>query len=55
MSDRLRRIKLGLAFAGLVLAGIAVATEDRRITWAAIGFLAAALAVRLVDRRKPVE
>ncbi len=55
MSDRLRRIKLGLASAGLVLAGVAVATEDRRITWVAIAFLAAALAVRLVDRRKPIE
>ena len=47
----LRRIKLGLAFVGLALAGIAVALDDRRITWMAIAFLAAAMAVRIVERR----
>jgi hypothetical protein len=50
--NRLRRIKLGLAFAGLALAGLAVALDDRRVTWAAIAFLAGALAVRLVGRRE---
>jgi hypothetical protein len=50
--NRLRRIKLGLAFAGLALAGLAVALDDRRIIWMAIAFLAAALAVRLVGRRE---
>ena len=49
--NRLRRIKLTLAFVGLALAGLAVALDDRRITWAAIAFLAGALAVRLVSPR----
>jgi hypothetical protein len=48
----LRRVKLALAFVGMGLAGLAIAVDDRRITWAAIAFLAAALAVRLVERRR---
>lgn len=47
----LRRIKLALAFVGLGLAGLAIAIDDPRITWAAIAFLAAALAVRLLAPR----
>jgi hypothetical protein len=50
--NKLRRIKLALAMIGFVLAGVAVALEDRRVTWAAIAFLAAALAVRLVGTRE---
>jgi hypothetical protein len=53
--NRLRRVKLALALLGLVLAGVAVALDDRRITWMAIAFLAAALAVRIVERRRPPE
>ena len=53
--NRLRRVKLALAFVGLALAGAAVAFENRRLTWMAIAFLAAALAVRIVDRRSPTE
>ena len=49
--NKLRRIKLALAFVGLALAGIAVGLDDRRITWMAIAFLAAALAVRIVDKQ----
>ena len=49
--SKLRRIKLALAFIGLALAGLAVAIDDPRVTWAAIAFLAGALAVRLVSPR----
>ena len=49
--SKLRRIKLALAFIGLALSGLAVALGDPRVTWAAIAFLAGALAVRLVGRR----
>ena len=49
--NRLRIIKLTLAGCGLVAAGIAVARDDRRVTWMAIAFLADALAVRLVTPR----
>jgi len=50
--NRLRRVKLALAFVGMALAGVAVALDDRRVTWMAIAFLAAALAVRIVERRR---
>lgn len=50
--NKLRRIKLALALVGMVLAGVAVALDDRRITWMAIAFLAGALAVRIVERRE---
>jgi hypothetical protein len=50
--NRLRRVKLALAFVGMALAGVAVALDDRRVTWMAIAFLAAALAVRIVERRQ---
>ncbi|HRP08127.1 MAG TPA: hypothetical protein PLL69_06520 [Gemmatimonadales bacterium] len=53
MSAPLRRVKLALAVVGLVLAGVAVFTEDQRITWAAISFLAAALVIRLIDSSRP--
>lgn len=51
--NRLRRVKLALAFVGLVLAGLAVGLDNRRITWMAIAFLAAALAVRMLAPRLP--
>ncbi len=49
----LRRIKLAFVAIGLVGAVVAVATEDRRITWVAIAFLAASLVIRLLDRGRP--
>ena len=48
--SRLRRIKLAFVAIGLVAAVVAVATDDRRITWVAIAFLAASLVIRLIDR-----
>jgi hypothetical protein len=49
--NTLRRVKLALAIVGMGIAGLAIAIDDRRITWVAIAFLAAALAVRLLAPR----
>jgi len=46
------KIRLGLSALGLVLAITAIATENRNVTWAAIGVLAAAVGLRLVGRRR---
>jgi hypothetical protein len=44
------KIRLGLSALGLVLAIAAIATENRNITWAAIGVLAAAVGLRFLPR-----
>jgi hypothetical protein len=46
-------LRLGLALAGFAVALLAIAFEDRRLGWAAIALLAASLAVRLVQHRRP--
>ncbi len=51
--SRLRRLKLVFVAIGMIGAGVAVATDNRQVTWAAIAFLAAALAIRLIDRGRP--
>jgi len=48
---RLTVLRVGLSLAGFGAALLAVALEDRRLTWAAIALLAGSLAVRLVQRR----
>jgi len=48
---RLTVFRVGLSLAGFGAALLAVALEDRRLTWAAIALLAGSLAVRLVQRR----
>jgi hypothetical protein len=50
-SKRLTVLRVGLSLAGFGAALLAVALEDRRLTWAAIALLAGSLAVRLVQRR----
>jgi len=45
------RLRLGLAVAGFAAAVLAVATEDLRIGWAAIGLLVGSLVLRLVQRK----
>ena len=45
-------IRIGVALAGLILAIVAIARDDPRFTWLAIGVLAVALALRLLDRRR---
>jgi hypothetical protein len=46
------RVRLIAGFLGLGLAIAAVATNDKRLTWAAIAALVVALAIRLILRRK---
>ncbi len=47
-----RRVKLGLSFAGLLLAIAAIAFNDTRLTWVAIGALAVSVAMRFLGRGK---
>jgi hypothetical protein len=46
------QLKLGLALAGLLLAMVSVAWEDRRLGWGAIALLAGSLIVRLLIRKR---
>ena len=44
--------QLGFAVAGFVFAIGAAVLDDHRVAWAAIGLLAASLAIRLITRRR---
>ena len=44
------RLRLGLTLAGLALAVLAIARDDKRISWAAIVVLVAVLALRIAER-----
>jgi hypothetical protein len=46
------RARLLAGFLGLGLAIAAIATNDKRLTWAAIAALVVALVIRVVLRRK---
>jgi hypothetical protein len=46
------QLKLGLALAGLLLAVVSVAREDRRLAWGAIALLTGSLIVRLLIRKR---
>jgi hypothetical protein len=46
------RLRRWLAVAGFAWALAGVVVEDRRIVWVAIGILAIALVLRLLDRRR---
>jgi uncharacterized membrane protein len=48
----LTALRIGLALAGFAAALLAVAFEDRRLSWAAIALLAGSLLVRLIQRRR---
>ena len=50
-SRRFTGLRVGLSLAGFVAALLAVALEDRRLTWAAIALLAGSLIVRLLQGR----
>lgn len=50
-SRRFTGLRVGLSLGGFVAALLAVALEDRRLTWAAIALLAGSLIVRLLQRR----
>lgn len=46
----MNRLRLALSVAGLALAALSVARDDRRLGWAAIALLAGALIIRLALR-----
>jgi hypothetical protein len=50
-SKRLTLLRVGLSLAGFAAALLAVALEERRLTWAAIALLTGSLIVRLIQRR----
>jgi hypothetical protein len=45
-------VRRGLVLVGYTLAVLAIAFEEHRVGWAAIGLLAASLLLRLVERRR---
>jgi hypothetical protein len=49
------RLRLALALAGFAAAVIAVVTEDRRISWVAIGLLLVSLLLRVLQRKRSGE
>src|SRR5690606_15803474 len=48
----LPRLRLALSLLGVILALAAVATDDRRMTWAAIAVLLSAVVIRIIARRQ---
>ena len=44
------RIRLALSLSGMVLAVVAIMTNDRRVLWGAVALLAASLILRLFQR-----
>ncbi|MES2305917.1 MAG: hypothetical protein V4558_10425 [Gemmatimonadota bacterium] len=49
----MKRLRTGVALAGILLALIALWRDDRRITWIAIGVLGLAVILRVASRRTP--
>jgi hypothetical protein len=47
------RLRIGLGLAGLLVAVVAVATDNPRVTWGGIALLTASLIVRLLQHRGP--
>jgi hypothetical protein len=47
------RVRLALSLGGMVLAVVAIMTNDRRVVWGAVALLAASLILRLVQRNRP--
>jgi hypothetical protein len=47
------RVRLALSLSGMVLAVVAIMTNDRRVVWGAVALLAASLILRLVQRNRP--
>jgi hypothetical protein len=50
----MNRLRFTLALAGLFLAALSVAFDERRLGWVAIVLLAASLLLRLWLRRRPL-
>jgi hypothetical protein len=49
----MNRLRLLLSVAGFVAAVCAVATDDRRIAWVAIGLLCLSFLLRMLQRKSP--
>jgi hypothetical protein len=45
------RIRLALSLSGMVLAVVAIMTNDRRVVWGAVALLAVSLILRLFQRK----
>jgi hypothetical protein len=50
----MNRLRLALALAGFLLAGLSVAFDERRLGWVAIVLLAASLLLWVWLRRRPL-
>lgn len=48
----LSRLRVGLSLLGLLIVIVAVARDDKRLMWVAIGCLGVSVLVRLVLRRR---
>jgi hypothetical protein len=48
----MNRLRVGLALAGLAVAAVAVAADSEVGGWAAIGLLAGAFIIRLIQHRR---
>jgi hypothetical protein len=46
------RLRIAASLCGILLAVAAVATNDKRLAWAAIGVLVVAFVIRLIVRRR---
>jgi hypothetical protein len=44
------RVRLALSLSGMVLAVVAIMTNDQRVLWGAVALLAASLILRLLQR-----
>lgn len=48
----MNRLRIGLALAGLIVAALAVAADNRLAGWLAIALLAGSLVIRLIQHRR---
>lgn len=47
-----QRVRIALSLTGLLLAVVAIATQERLVVWAAIGVLIISLGIRLATARR---
>lgn len=51
----LRRVRIGLGVAGVVIGVVGIARDDRRIVWVAIGLLGVSAVLRVLKREPPAQ
>lgn len=49
----INRLRLALSLAGMIVAVVAIMTNDRRVVWGAVALLAVSLILRLAQRNRP--